>query len=82
MNVSDGEGVRKLPTADLAPVRRLNFYAVLQPFVRDAFIVDGDLKGDSVSLLGIQVLQHGGDQNRWRTKFEGNTKRHIHCVCF
>lgn len=65
MNVSDGERVRELPAADLTSVRRLDLHAVLQPFVGDALVVDGDLEGDGVSLLSVQVLQHGSDQDGW-----------------
>ncbi len=53
VNISDGERVRELPAADLTSVRRLDLYAVLQPFVGDALIVDGDLEGDGVSLLSV-----------------------------
>lgn len=63
VNVSDGERVRELPAADLTPVRRLDLHAILQPLVGDALVVDGDLEGDAVSLLGVQVRQHGGDQD-------------------
>lgn len=66
VNVPYGEGVRELPAADLTPLRRLHLHPVLQPFVGDALIVDSDLKGDGVPLLSIQVLQHGGDEDRWR----------------
>lgn len=63
MDVADGECVRELSAADLTAVRRLDLHAVFQPFVGDAFVVDGDLEGDGVSLLGVQVLQHGRDQD-------------------
>lgn len=69
MNVPDAERVRELPAADLTSVRRLDLHAVLQPFVGDALVIDGDLEGDGVSLLSVQVLQHGGDQDGWRGKY-------------
>lgn len=63
MDVADGERVRELSAADLTAVRRLDLHPVFQPFVGDAFVVDGDLKGDGVPFLSVQVLQHGGDQD-------------------
>lgn len=64
VNIPDGEGVRELPSSDLTPVRRFELHAVLQPLVGDALVVNGDLKGDGVSLLSVQVLQHGRDEDR------------------
>lgn len=55
-----------LLAADLTPVRRLDLDTVLQPFVGNALVVDRDLEGDGVSLLGIQVLQHGCYQDSYR----------------
>ena len=63
VDVSDGERVCELPTAGLTPVRSLDFHAVLQPLVGDVLVVDGDLEGDAVLLVGVQVRQHGGDQD-------------------
>lgn len=68
VNISDGERVRELPAADLTSVRRLDLNAVLQPFVGDSLVIDGDLEGDGVSLLSVQVLQHAGDQDGCRRK--------------
>lgn len=63
MDVADGERVCELSAADLTAVRRLDLHPVFQPFVGDAFVIDSDLEGDGVSLLGVQVLQHGRDQD-------------------
>lgn len=82
MNISHGERVRELPAADLAPVGRLDLHAVLQPFVGDALVVDGDLEGDGVSLLSVQVLHHGGDQDGCREERSSGQiqkySKHIH----
>lgn len=75
VNISNGERVRELPAADLTSFRRLNLYAILQPFVGDALVVDGDLEGDGVSLLSVQVLQHGGDQDGWRRQRTGGHEK-------
>lgn len=63
VNVANGQRVGQLPASDLAPLGRLDLHAVLQPFVGDALVVDGDLEGDGVPLLSVQVFQHGGDQD-------------------
>lgn len=66
MNVADRERVRELSAADLTAVGRLDLHPILKPFVGDTLVVDGDLKGDGVSFLSIQVLQHGGDHDGCR----------------
>lgn len=78
MNIADGERVRELSAADLTTVRRLDLHPVFKPFVGDPFVVDGDLKGDGVSLLSVQVLQHGGDQDGCREEPRSVEADHKH----
>ncbi|CAG5962715.1 unnamed protein product, partial [Menidia menidia] len=67
MDVPDAQSVGQLFAAGLASVRGLDLHPVLQPFVGDSLVVDGDLEGDGVFLLSVQVLQHRRDQNGWKT---------------
>ena len=69
--------MRELLAADLTSVRRLDLHAVLQPLVGDALVVDGDLEGDGVSLLSVQVLQHGGDQDGCRGEDTSGEKQKL-----
>ena len=63
VHIAYGERVGELLASGLTPVSGPNFYTVLQPFIGDAFIIDSNLKGNSVFLLSIEIFKHGGDQN-------------------